>query len=282
MKVKSINRYNNPHYPTRGAFLQEGSVIGRYLPTVWKGKQAIISALVTFILVGCTKRYISSRDIVDQEEVIDDAYKSGAAKQRVVHVTKGSVAPVFVHGSGQGATGCIVISPPAFITEGAARMIIIEELKKEGIEIDIQDLKIEGIKKDIFRDCCIAGWEGVTGGDRWVLDGYSTKHNIGFEFVSASDHWELGMRRSMSTVQPYNFLQAARNMRNKLRLYGKINAGVFYDPCISTMEFTYGQAYTAPKGTHLEQEIANKLISQVHDFIEWLKNENIIENQSGE
>jgi hypothetical protein len=200
----------------------------------------------------------------------------------VIDVTKGSVAPVFVHGSGEGVTGCIVVSPPAFITEGSARMIIIEELKKEGIEIDIQDLKIEDIKKDILRDCCIAGWEGLTGGDRWILDGYSKKHNIGFEFVSASDHWELGMRRSYSTVQPYNFLQAARNMRNKLRLYGKINAGVFYDPCVSAMGTEYeGDNYSGRKD-YLKQEVANQLVAQVHDFIEWLKHENIIDKPSGE
>ena len=40
------------------------------------------------------------------------------------------VAPIFEHGKGRGATGCIVIAPPVFLSEEDARQAIEEELKR--------------------------------------------------------------------------------------------------------------------------------------------------------
>jgi hypothetical protein len=65
MKIKPISRYSEPQYPSRAAFLRGDADIGGFLPAIWKGKQAIISAIAAFILAGCTKKYISSRDVID-------------------------------------------------------------------------------------------------------------------------------------------------------------------------------------------------------------------------
>ena len=40
------------------------------------------------------------------------------------------VAPIFQHGEGRGATGCIVMSPPVFLSEEEALLVVREELGK--------------------------------------------------------------------------------------------------------------------------------------------------------
>lgn len=57
-----------------------------------------------------------------------------------------SVAPIFEHGEGRGATGCVVIVPPAFLAEDEALQIVNEELAQHGIQLVrgavIKELKI--------------------------------------------------------------------------------------------------------------------------------------------
>jgi hypothetical protein len=45
------------------------------------------------------------------------------------------VAPIFKHGEGRGAVGCVVVSPPVFLSEEEAMQIIGEELAKSGIRL---------------------------------------------------------------------------------------------------------------------------------------------------
>ena len=45
------------------------------------------------------------------------------------------VAPIFEHGTGRGADGCVVVSPPVFLSEEEAVQVIREELAKQGIKL---------------------------------------------------------------------------------------------------------------------------------------------------
>ena len=55
------------------------------------------------------------------------------------------VAPVFEHGEGRGATGCIVVSPPVFMSEEEGMQILREELAKHGIQLKAGGT-LEGIR----------------------------------------------------------------------------------------------------------------------------------------
>ena len=46
-----------------------------------------------------------------------------------------AVAPIFVHGEGRGASGCIVMNPPVFLSEEEALQILGEELARAGIKL---------------------------------------------------------------------------------------------------------------------------------------------------
>lgn len=48
---------------------------------------------------------------------------------------KAVVAPIFEHGEGRGATGCVVVNPPVFLSEQDAMQVIREELPKSGVSL---------------------------------------------------------------------------------------------------------------------------------------------------
>ena len=72
---------------------------------------------------------------------------AGAATFAVVNLTgcsfvfaepeaaKTTVAPIFEHGDGRGATGCVVVSPPVFLSEEEGMQILREELAKHGVHL---------------------------------------------------------------------------------------------------------------------------------------------------
>jgi hypothetical protein len=45
------------------------------------------------------------------------------------------VAPIFEHGEGRGATGCVVVTFPVFLSEEEAMQVIREELAEHGIDL---------------------------------------------------------------------------------------------------------------------------------------------------
>jgi hypothetical protein len=48
---------------------------------------------------------------------------------------KVSVAPIFEHGEGRGATGCIVIVPPVFLSEEESLQVVNEALAQHGVKL---------------------------------------------------------------------------------------------------------------------------------------------------
>ncbi|XHR27970.1 MAG: hypothetical protein ACFUZC_18825 [Chthoniobacteraceae bacterium] len=55
------------------------------------------------------------------------------------------VAPLFAHGKGQGAFGCVVVTPPVFLTEAEAREVIEEEAKKAGVDFTERGHKLSKV-----------------------------------------------------------------------------------------------------------------------------------------
>ena len=68
-----------------------------------------------------------------------------------------TVAPIFKHGEGRGATGCIVVSPPVFLSEEEALQIVKEELAKHGVQLAAGP-RLEGVD-----DCAASHAAGRAG-----------------------------------------------------------------------------------------------------------------------
>ncbi|MHC5053308.1 MAG: hypothetical protein ACYTKD_01175 [Planctomycetota bacterium] len=110
------------------------------------------------------------------------------------------VAPIFEHGEGRGATGCVVVSPPVFLSEEEALQIITEELAANGVKMPERDLVLKGVavsprvyergpeepreKARLVEDKEAAG--------PLELDATDAGGEIAVEFVSRQDYSTLG------------------------------------------------------------------------------------------
>ena len=210
---------------------------------------------------------------------------------------KGLVAPVFIHGEGTGAYGCIAVTAPFFLSEEEAWEIIKSEAESyKGITFSrntppvLEDVKLpesrlfsgKTEKKQSLRD-----------GDL-CLDGADADNKIAFEFISQDDvyEWRKENEEAAATFTLYDTKGTAEQLREELVSYGPdIALGIFYDPCNDVdMEGAYDAMAKAEEqgmtfdweGAKLEQEARarakseEELRAQVRDFLDWLKGQGVI------
>src|SRR6516164_2355274 len=101
MKSKPVRTYDNPKYPTRCEVAARPGLLRRHQPPAWKKWPELTSAAGLFLLADTAKLTAA-----------DGGPNAGppSAQTNAVAV----VAPIFNHGEGRGATGCIVMAPPVF------------------------------------------------------------------------------------------------------------------------------------------------------------------------
>jgi hypothetical protein len=178
------------------------------------------------------------------------------------------VAPLFEHGEGRGATGCIVVSPPVFLSEEEAMQIIREELGKHGIrlrpgdllkgvqilhrheerikengqsrieEIDPNDARLESKstppqKAEEHRKL-VEEYRKMFAAKPLRLSGLDPERRVAVEFITKANYRDLGGPGSTSTVQDYDFKEVAGYIAAKVKKQGKepIYLGLFYDPAV--------------------------------------------------
>jgi hypothetical protein len=231
--------------------------------------------VVGTILVGCCRFYTSTEEVINP--------KFSTRRERV--------APVFKHGEGKGQTGCWVPRQPAFCKESAARKVVIRELEQAGIEIDLTDLRVDTIDVPRSRDCCTAPFAWIVACDKWFLDGYCSELNIGFEFLSEPDYFNLGAplpyKRyfEAGVFGPpfdYDLIYGAEIARVKLSNL-RMTLGVFYDPLVLVPS---GAAWGGDDWNAIKDSVENlveyEIAAQVQDFIAWLRQEGYLEEEGGE
>jgi hypothetical protein len=224
------------------------------------------------------------------------------------------VAPIFEHGKGRGAEGCIVMSPPVFLSEEEAMQIVREELAKEDIQLkagrtlkdayipwrmkvsdktgkqSVQEMDGD-VKSEADAKAAIAK-RGVTTRLRHrplKLSGIDDKKKVGVKFIAVKNYYEVGGLVSTTTVQSYDFKEVAQYVAEKVKTRSNepIYLGVFYDPAAKfDMEVWRKKreetdSDTAWKQTEEQgkQEAKKLLRQQVQDFADWLKKQKVIQEQ---
>lgn len=210
-----------------------------------------------------------------------------------------TVAPVFAHGEGRGAVGCIVVSPPVFLSEEEGMQVLREELAKHGVELKAADvLKDVRVRSRIAQDEDVDKGEGKTelkesiidDPERVVplkLDGFDPTKRIAVEFISLKDYYRVGGPLYFSTLQGYDFKETAEYLAGQVKKQGKdrIFFGVFYDPLV---RFPEAPPHKIDEKVDWETvwkkqreqgaEEAKKLLrQQAQDFIAWLKERKAID-----
>lgn len=213
------------------------------------------------------------------------------------------VAPIFPHGDGRGAMGCIVVSPPVFMSEEEAMQVIREELAKAGVklgdELPLKEVTVEYEDPD-------AKWlQSVS--DNWLgepptkvsqpaaLAAVDPERKVGVEIITREDCSRF-RGAVWSSVSSFDTKGLAKSTADCIREQGErdLRVGVFYDPMeswgfeesVAVQELPTEEAVDAPGSTKLpkrsvepfdrvidraKERSEEQLRKQVRDFIAWLE-----------
>jgi hypothetical protein len=280
MSSKSRHKRVGPEYPTREALLAVPGVLREHLPAGWKRMVAAGGVAVVFTVAGL-----------------------GVMPAGCTRDTGGPaaiVAPIFEHGDGRAATGCVVVSPPVFISEEEARQIITEELGKAGVKFTQKDVEMKRVMiKHQMARYVEANGKSATVMEEFkpptplVVDLVDPERKVAVEFISQADYHDVGGGMSMSTVEDYDFKEVGRGLAEKVKaVKGGYRVGVFYDPAghgeikMPTEEELKGKNAEERSKMYLDMREAGQagaaksakenLRLQVRDFAEWLKKQGVI------
>jgi hypothetical protein len=251
MESQPVKRSETPGYPTRREVLA--------------GAAGFVLAGMAGAVPGCNKESSAS-----------------AAVQTVV-------APLFDHGEGLGATGCMVIRPPVFLSEEEGMQVIREELVKYGIELgqsksyenilvphrELEEVVKEKNGENVLEEKIVDLKEG---GKPLRIDGIDQNKKIAVEFISAKDYFDLGGPQSKTTAQPYYFKKVAELLRTQIKNEGmeQLHLGLFYDPT-ETYNLWGKRSEPVEKTQNKCKEKSKELLrQQAQDFVAWLKKEKVI------
>jgi hypothetical protein len=182
-----------------------------------------------------------------------------------------NVAPLFVHGDGQGAYGCVMVAPPVFLSEDEALSVVNDVAKDYGLEF-LTHVSAE-LTNVLEPSVNIMQPENTLPSETYMTlrpDFMDATHGVAIEFVSVEDvkawHRDTGVECS---VERYDTIGAAAQLSDALDdAYTDTisTTGVLYDPCeLSEKSEAQSQAMS------LEQ-----LKAQAKDFFEWLKSQGVI------
>ncbi len=272
MDPKPVKHRESPKYPTRREAMAQGAV---FLGLVATG--------------GCSGQSGNQATDGDSQPISED----DRAQTRAV------VAPLFEHGEGRGAVGCVVVSPPIFLSEEEALQIIKEELAGQGIELG-KGQPLSGVateplspwKPEISKQEDMEEETAIPVG----VDAVDPRKRIAVQYVSSEDvsDFAKGMLFT-STVGEYDTKGLAGKLATAIRRQAQdpLYVGVFFDPLVP-MDLGFDHAEFPGKRDeppptedemdawfdrmHRTSEEKSKALlrQQVTDFLAWLKQKKAI------
>ncbi len=300
LAARPVRRLHPPVYPTRLEVLANPEVLRRNLPVsgLFRGESVpLAAALMAVGLGGCT-------DADPSPEA-----RRKAALERVAAAA--IVAPIFEHGEGRGATGCVVVAAPVFLSEEEALQVVREELCLAGLTITESGVPMEGVWIPQFEWQPSTDW--VSGNYDWrraevptrvplELDLKDSQLEVAIEYVCSDDALALDASGGQSTVESYDTRESAFRVAQQVRKNGKGSyVGVFYDPMpdvrtlgpdpvdreLRDLYRSVATYFDSKDEVPLQQCMARiqelrsfepkrLLRQQVRDFVEWLKGQGVI------
>ncbi len=276
MEIKSVQK-SKPGYPTLEQFAGYNDLLAGNVPTRWTQNAIVHGALLAFLLAGISEKS-DTKAQAPTHVTRGDSLSTSKDNPVVKRITAGKVAPVFVHGDGSGAIGCIIMGAPVFLSEAEAQKVIVEEFEKANLHFKTKKCPTIYFNARIP----LAEREEYYSFNNNLIDlkmdGYCPEFNMVFEYVSNKDLSRFESGGDASTVHEYSTYRAAKVVQKELQRNGRYNAAVFYDPMIwhSSHENTEGGFY-APENQAKNKKLAiEQLILQVDDFIKWVRDEGLV------
>jgi hypothetical protein len=249
MKSKPVHKYASPKYPTHLEVAQHPALLRRHQPPAWRKWPELTGAAGLFLLADTAR--LSAADGSPKGS-------QNPAQANAVAI----VAPVFQHGEGRGATGCVVMSPPVFLSEEEALQVIREEMATKGVQLRTNQTTLTGVT--VERGVLVSPawwrrlgvWLGLLGPnppglafeikqERFKTDAADPKKKVFVEFLGERDarRWDLERQKEEgkfygSTVHSYELPTTAAYVdeRVKRQATNKLYFGAFYDPLAGTLD----------------------------------------------
>jgi len=269
-KVSPVEWYPEPRYPLRSVVDIHPELLHR-IPKRWRGNPVVLGALasVASLLQNCDS---------------SDGWTKGKS-------TVSAVAPIFHHGDGRAAYGCVVVNPPVFLTESEARQVIEEEARKGGLYLDSKENILQDVPTPLttLMGGGLQDWKTVK--RAIVLDGTDSWHSVSYEFVSRSDYGNWADPESgLSTVTEVNTVDAGEMLRRGLQdAKAPGYYAVFYEPferrpdairfgsdANTTKTLPESESDWEAQYEKTRERAREQLRAQVRDFIQWLKGQGVI------
>ena len=244
LTVCAVQSYSDPSYPRHDIVLDDPSLLTAHRPNRWK-KVALSAAFALLTGAGCGS---DDSELKNTKNLENPEYSLNKELIEIDLATtpSGLVAPIFKHGEGYGAFGCVVVSPPNYLSEAEAKEIIISVLKEYGISFKDDNktklsLTITGREpiKEQMNKVCEGGYrsgslctpsEDMTNGNMidFCFDGIDSDKGIAFTYISLDDHYHFSPPlNDFSTLIRYYLLEDA--VRLNYLLDGKTDnhVGIF-------------------------------------------------------
>jgi hypothetical protein len=287
MDIKPVKDAVEPQYPRKEEVTTDRIKV--CVPLRWANSPAAkvaLGTLAAMTLTACTP--LRTAGVPLAPETASEASCSVSQSPTVSDVPMGeviantvTVAPLFLHGDGLGAFGCVMVAPPAFLSEDEALAVINNVAKDYGLKFSAQGApEIRNVQQPVTNiyepDNKAESSETMT----LTPDFADTEHGVMIEFVSMEDvvSWHKDTGYAVS-VESYDTQDAAAQLSEALEAgtpqdYANPTVGVLYDPC-ETVEGTEIKDYEAAE-QQARALSGEQLSAQVKDFFEWLKSEGII------
>jgi hypothetical protein len=272
MKPKPVHKYAQPKYPTRVEIAARPALLQRHHPPAWRKWPELTGAAGLFLLADAARLPAADGP---------PGGNQNPAQTKAVAI----VAPIFEHGEGRGADGCMVMTPPVYLSEEAALQVIREEMAAKGVQLGTNQTTLAGVTRMDWKP-------GVgTTQEPFKADLAAPKQKVVVEFLSAREAswWDLirdqeeGNLHILSTVRSYDIPKTAAYLakRVKQKATDRIYFGTFYDPLAGTLDIQrlareYRDRQSKPPGQRVQSvdpriESQRLLRLQVQDFIKWLQ-----------
>jgi hypothetical protein len=268
VNITPLKRYRTPQYPIQEVLRTHPELL-RLVPKRWADAPLVVSALSLACMI------LAARDGTG-----GDTSSNAKAAHKPAPYAKtetARIAPIFHHGEGRGAFGCVSVVAPVFLTEEEARQVITEEASAAGVHFSNVRKAIAGVERPVTYNSELVfdarTREPKVRQSRLMLDGTDPQRNVSFEFVSNQDmkEWEIEeYYGASSSVYEYGGRDAAELLQKGLaKIHADGAVAVFYDPVS-----TYGRGNQSE--AKAREKTVEELRRQARDFVSWLKTQGII------
>ena len=275
MKPASVQAYPPPSYPTRLEALSDPLFLERYLPPAFAANLRLRGMVALFVAVstaGCHQNAAASPASPPEGtgiiQIPVDPSPVSSGGRAPSGPASALVAPLFEHGDGRGATGCVMIAPPVFLSEEDAMSVVREELAAAGIRFSGKRMPIPGAQ---------VTHPARGGGDRQtssqlVMDAVDSSNRIAVEFITVNDSASYDGGADFGSVTSYDTKSAAKAVNSALQQStSPMYFGVLYDPCeFVEPDRSQHQDWDALEAITKRKSL-EQLRRQVKDFVAWLQ-----------